>query len=172
MTNEVSSSSVNDIETGDKSRKFPRESSCGSLDKSEHVESSEQNCLSHECRTMIDESNPNLQSHPAHTEHLHNTRQYYRDMMLGVNDGLVSTLLLVAGVVGGGLDVTSVLLTAVSGAIAGAISMFAGEFVATKSQNEVMSGVSSANSSLQYTFVVVSHSTSIVMRHISPNERR
>jgi VIT1/CCC1 family predicted Fe2+/Mn2+ transporter len=30
-----------------------------------------------------------------------------------------------------------VLLTAISGAIAGAISMFAGEFVATKSQNEV-----------------------------------
>ena len=42
----------------------------------------------------------------------------------------------------GGMDVTSVLLTAISGAIAGAISMFAGEFVATKSQNEVMRGVS------------------------------
>lgn len=63
-------------------------------------------------------------------------------MMLGVNDGLVSTLLLVAGVVGGGMDVKSTLLTAVSGAIAGAISMFAGEYVATKSQNEVMTGVS------------------------------
>ncbi|EED90476.1 predicted protein [Thalassiosira pseudonana CCMP1335] len=79
--------------------------------------------------------------HPAHREHLHKSRQYYRDMMLGVNDGLVSTLLLVAGVVGGGMDVKSTLLTAVSGAIAGAISMFAGEYVATKSQNEVMTGV-------------------------------
>ncbi|KAL7489664.1 hypothetical protein ACHAW6_015356 [Cyclotella cf. meneghiniana] len=78
--------------------------------------------------------------HPAHREHLQKTRQYYRDMMLGVNDGLVSTLLLVAGVVGGGMDVTAVLLTAVAGAIAGAISMFAGEYVATKSQNEVMKG--------------------------------
>jgi hypothetical protein len=76
-------------------------------------------------------------SHPAHNEHLQRTRQYYRDMMLGVNDGLVSTLLLVAGVVGGGMTVNVVLLTAISGAIAGAISMFAGEFVATKSQNEV-----------------------------------
>ena len=85
------------------------------------------------------DSHPN---HPAHQEHLQKTRQYYRDMMLGVNDGLVSALLLVAGVVGGGMDVTAVLLTAVSGAIAGAISMFAGEYIATKSQNEVMRGVS------------------------------
>ncbi|KAL7481215.1 hypothetical protein ACHAW6_008138 [Cyclotella cf. meneghiniana] len=77
---------------------------------------------------------------PAHREHLHKTRQYYRDMMLGVNDGLVSTLLLVAGVVGGGMNVPAVFLTAVAGAIAGAISMFAGEYVATKSQNEVMNG--------------------------------
>eukprot|EP00585_Thalassiosira_rotula_P005927 CAMPEP_0196133666 /NCGR_PEP_ID=MMETSP0910-20130528/2794_1 /TAXON_ID=49265 /ORGANISM="Thalassiosira rotula, Strain GSO102" /LENGTH=262 /DNA_ID=CAMNT_0041393415 /DNA_START=1 /DNA_END=787 /DNA_ORIENTATION=- len=61
-------------------------------------------------------------------------------MVLGVNDGLVSTFLLVAGVVGGGMDVEGVLLTSVSGAIAGAISMFAGEYVATKSQNEVMKG--------------------------------
>ncbi len=80
--------------------------------------------------------------HPAQHEHLVKTRQYYRDMVLGVNDGLVSTFLLVAGVVGGGMDVKAILLTAVSGAIAGAISMFAGEYVATKSQNEVMTGVS------------------------------
>ncbi|KAL3792990.1 hypothetical protein HJC23_011003 [Cyclotella cryptica] len=86
------------------------------------------------------QNNSSQPHHPAHREHLQKTRQYYRDMMLGVNDGLVSSLLLVAGVVGGGMDVTAVLLTAVSGAIAGAISMFAGEYVATKSQNEVMSG--------------------------------
>ena len=78
--------------------------------------------------------------HPAHQEHLVKSRQYYRDAMLGVNDGLVSTFLLIAGVVGGGMEVDGVLLTAISGAIAGAISMFAGEYVATKSQNEVMEG--------------------------------
>jgi len=38
------------------------------------------------------------------------------------------------------MDVSGVLLTFISGAIAGAISMFAGEYVATKSQNEVMTG--------------------------------
>jgi VIT1/CCC1 family predicted Fe2+/Mn2+ transporter len=78
--------------------------------------------------------------HPAQQQHLSKSRQYYRDMMLGVNDGLVSTFLLVVGVAGGGMDVAGVLLTAIAGAIAGAISMFAGEYVATKSQNEVMKG--------------------------------
>jgi VIT1/CCC1 family predicted Fe2+/Mn2+ transporter len=46
-------------------------------------------------------------------------------------------LLLVAGVVGGGLDADLVLLAAIAGAIAGAISMAAGEYLATKSQEEV-----------------------------------
>lgn len=87
---------------------------------------------------MEQQSRPD--THPAHNDHLVKTRQYYRDMVLGVNDGLVSTFLLVAGVVGGGMDVSGALLTSVAGAIAGAISMFAGEYVATKSQNEVMKG--------------------------------
>jgi vacuolar iron transporter family protein len=73
-------------------------------------------------------------------EHLGKHRQYWRDIILGVNDGLVSTFLLVAGVTGGGLSSQSILLTAISGAVAGAISMCAGEYVATKSQNEVMRG--------------------------------
>ncbi|HUP16856.1 MAG TPA: VIT1/CCC1 transporter family protein [Acidimicrobiia bacterium] len=70
--------------------------------------------------------------------HVGASRQYWRDMILGVNDGLVSMLLLVAGVVGGGLDRREVLVTAVAGAIAGAVSMAAGEYLATKSQSEVL----------------------------------
>lgn len=71
-------------------------------------------------------------------EHIGMSRQYWRDIILGVNDGLVSMLLLVAGVVGGGLTASQVLLTGVAGAIAGAVSMAAGEFLATKSQDEVL----------------------------------
>ena len=81
---------------------------------------------------------------PDHTEdavpyeeHIGGSRQYLRDIILGVNDGLVSILLLVAGVVGGGLDATQVLLTAVAGALAGAVSMASGEYLATKSQEEL-----------------------------------
>ena len=69
--------------------------------------------------------------------HVGVTRQYWRDIILGVNDGLVSVFLLVAGVVGGGLAVEQVTLTAIAGAIAGAISMAAGEYLATQSQEEV-----------------------------------
>ena len=69
--------------------------------------------------------------------HVGVTRQYWRDIILGVNDGLVSVFLLVAGVVGGGLTSDQVLLTALAGAIAGAISMAAGEYLATQSQEEV-----------------------------------
>jgi VIT1/CCC1 family predicted Fe2+/Mn2+ transporter len=73
-------------------------------------------------------------------EHLGAHRQYWRDIILGVNDGLVSTFLLVAAVAGGGLSWSRILLTALAGALAGAISMAAGEFTATRSQNQVLKG--------------------------------
>ena len=80
------------------------------------------------------------QNHPVQKqeEHLGASRQYWRDIILGVNDGLVSTFLLVAGVAGGGLLSRDILLTAIAGAVAGAVSMAAGEYVATKSQNQVL----------------------------------
>lgn len=74
----------------------------------------------------------------GYTPHIGESRQYWRDIILGVNDGLVSVFLLVVGVVSGGLDRTQVLLTATAGAIAGAVSMAAGEYLATKSQDEVL----------------------------------
>ena len=77
---------------------------------------------------------------PCTISHLGNNRQYWRDIILGVNDGLVSTLLLVAGVAGGGLSSSAILLTAIAGAVAGAVSMCSGEYIATKSQNQVLHG--------------------------------
>jgi len=74
--------------------------------------------------------------HP-YIPHIGDSRQYMRDIILGVNDGLVSMFLLVAGVVGGGLTTRQVFLTAVAGSIAGAVSMAAGEYLATESQEEV-----------------------------------
>ena len=75
---------------------------------------------------------------PVYTPHIGESRQYWRDIILGVNDGLVSTFLLVVGVVGGGLVIGDVLLTGIAGALAGAVSMAAGEYLATKSQAEVL----------------------------------
>ena len=83
-------------------------------------------------------SDPRTKTTPSgYVPHLGESRQYLRDIILGVNDGLVSTFLLVAGVVGGGLTATQVLLTGIAGAVAGMVSMGAGEYIATKSQEEV-----------------------------------
>lgn len=79
-----------------------------------------------------------LREDSPYEPHIGETRQYWRDIILGLNDGLVSTFLLVVGVVGGGLETDQVLLTAVAGALAGAISMAAGEYLATKSQDQVL----------------------------------
>ncbi|MFZ0493873.1 MAG: VIT1/CCC1 transporter family protein [Acidimicrobiia bacterium] len=85
-------------------------------------------------------TDPSYRGSPSFTEHLGRNRQYLRDMILGVNDGLVSMLLLVAGVVGGGMSPRNVLLTGIAGGIAGAVSMASGEYMATKTQEEVFQG--------------------------------
>ncbi len=77
---------------------------------------------------------------PPYREHLGPRSQYLRDIILGVNDGLVSMFLLVVGVVGGGVSSSVVLLAGLSGAFAGAVSMAAGEYMATKSQEEAIDG--------------------------------
>jgi vacuolar iron transporter family protein len=85
-----------------------------------------------------------MDTQPAHDAevpyepHVGETRQYWRDIILGVNDGLVSMVLLVAGVVGAGLSREDVFVTGVAGALAGAVSMGLGEYLATKSQDEVL----------------------------------
>lgn len=62
----------------------------------------------------------------------------FRAAVFGVNDGLVSNLALVLGVLGSGVGSTVVLITGVSGLLAGALSMGAGEFISVKSQNELL----------------------------------
>jgi hypothetical protein len=64
-----------------------------------------------------------------YTPHNGENRQYMRDIILGVNDGLVSMFLLVFGMAGGGSDAYHILMAAITGAVAGAISMALGEYV-------------------------------------------
>ncbi|MFH1383972.1 MAG: VIT1/CCC1 transporter family protein, partial [Candidatus Omnitrophota bacterium] len=61
-----------------------------------------------------------------------------RDIIFGMNDGLLSTFSLVAGVAGGTMSNNVILLAGLAGAIAGAISMAAGAFVSTRAEREVM----------------------------------
>jgi len=72
-----------------------------------------------------------------HVEHHHSDRiGWLRAAVLGANDGIVSTASLVLGVAAAGADHRTILLTSVSGLIAGAMSMAAGEFVSVHSQED------------------------------------
>ncbi|MGQ7295291.1 VIT1/CCC1 transporter family protein [Quadrisphaera sp. KR29] len=62
----------------------------------------------------------------------------FRAAVFGANDGLVSNLALVLGVAGAGTSTRAILLTGVSGLLAGALSMAAGEYVSVRSQRELI----------------------------------
>ncbi len=64
-----------------------------------------------------------------------------RAAVLGVNDGLVSTLCIVVGVAAAGGNPRAVLTAGFAGLLAGAISMAAGEWISVRSQVELFEGV-------------------------------
>jgi VIT1/CCC1 family predicted Fe2+/Mn2+ transporter len=59
---------------------------------------------------------------------------WLRAAVLGANDGILSTASLLAGVAAAGATETSLLTAGVAGAVAGAMSMAAGEYVSVSSQ--------------------------------------
>ncbi|MGB9587194.1 MAG: VIT1/CCC1 transporter family protein [Armatimonadota bacterium] len=61
-----------------------------------------------------------------------------RELVFGAEDGLVSILGLVTGVAAGTTDTKTVLLAGVVGAVSGAISMAAGNYLGVKSHIEVL----------------------------------
>lgn len=70
-----------------------------------------------------------------HRERHRSTRVgWLRAAVLGANDGIVSTASLLAGVAAAGATETSLLTAGVAGAVAGAMSMAAGEYVSVSSQ--------------------------------------
>jgi VIT1/CCC1 family predicted Fe2+/Mn2+ transporter len=62
----------------------------------------------------------------------------FRAAVFGANDGLVSNLALVLGISASGVPNHVVLLTGLSGLLAGALSMGAGEYVSVRSQRELL----------------------------------
>ncbi len=61
-----------------------------------------------------------------------------RAAVFGVSDGLVSNVSLVLGFAGSGIDNNVVRLAGIAGAVAGAASMAAGEWVSVSAQNELV----------------------------------
>ncbi len=70
-----------------------------------------------------------------HSELHHGQRMgWLRAATLGANDGLISTSSLIVGVASAGPSKTAILLAAVAGLVAGALSMAAGEYISVSSQ--------------------------------------
>ncbi len=63
--------------------------------------------------------------------------RFMREVIFGMNDGLVTTLGFVAGVTGAVARKEIILIAAFAEMAAGAISMFSGAYLSAKSQNEV-----------------------------------
>jgi VIT1/CCC1 family predicted Fe2+/Mn2+ transporter len=71
-----------------------------------------------------------LNKHQRHTRR----RGWLRAAVLGANDGILSTASLVLGVAAAHAPISGVLVAGVAGAVAGAMSMAAGEYVSVSSQ--------------------------------------
>lgn len=71
----------------------------------------------------------------SHSEaHLVDRIGWLRAAVLGANDGIVSTASLILGVAASGADRRAILVAALAGLVAGAMSMAAGEYVSVSSQ--------------------------------------
>ena len=76
-------------------------------------------------------------SRVTHREHHRSGRSgWLRAAVLGANDGILSTAALVVGVAATAAERGAVLASGVAGAVAGAMSMAAGEYVSVKSQDD------------------------------------
>ena len=75
-----------------------------------------------------------LRLHPEY--HLVARIGWLRAAVLGANDGIVSTASLVVGVAAANADRGALVITALAGLVAGAMSMAAGEYVSVSSQSD------------------------------------
>lgn len=75
-------------------------------------------------------------SHLPTEHHFFQRLGWLRAMVLGANDGIVSTASLVIGVASATSDKETILLSGVAGLVAGAMSMASGEYVSVSSQSD------------------------------------
>ena len=73
-----------------------------------------------------------------HHQHRSVTGGTARAAVFGISDGLVSNVSLILGFAGSGADAAIVRLAGLAGAIAGGISMAAGEWISVSAQNELI----------------------------------
>lgn len=71
-----------------------------------------------------------------HEIHFSHRNGWLRASVLGANDGIISVSSLVIGIAASGASNQTLMMTALAGLVAGAISMAAGEYVSVKSQSD------------------------------------
>jgi len=76
-------------------------------------------------------------SHQINENHYVTRIGWMRASVLGANDGIVSTASLIVGVAASGASQSAILVAAVAGLVAGAMSMAAGEYVSVSSQADI-----------------------------------
>jgi vacuolar iron transporter family protein len=86
---------------------------------------------------VVDVTYASLRSMARH-EHRDVSGGWLRPTVFGAMDGLVTNVSLIAGVGGGGLSRSHIILTGMAGLVAGAFSMATGEFTSVTSQNELV----------------------------------
>ena len=65
-------------------------------------------------------------------------RHYVRELVYGANDGLITTFAVVAGVAGGGLSTSVVLICGVANLLADGLSMAVGNYLSIRSYESVL----------------------------------
>ena len=88
--------------------------------------------------TRPDLSPKDLSRPELHSGHRPVSGGLARAAVFGINDGLVSNVSLILGFAGSGVDSSVVRLAGLAGAIAGGISMAAGEWISVSAQNELV----------------------------------
>lgn len=76
-----------------------------------------------------------LESHLT-DDHFSHRMGWLRAAVLGANDGIISVVSLLVGVIASGADKEHILLVAIAALVAGALSMAAGEYVSVSSQSD------------------------------------
>ena len=64
-------------------------------------------------------------------------RQYWRDISLGLHYGLLSTFVLISGVIGSGYSAREAFMLGLAGSLSSTVVLAVGEYMATTSQNQI-----------------------------------
>jgi VIT1/CCC1 family predicted Fe2+/Mn2+ transporter len=75
-----------------------------------------------------------ISTHVEPTDAVGLARHYLRDLVYGANDGIITTFAVVAGVAGGALSHSAVLIVGAANLIADGLSMAVGNFLAIRAQ--------------------------------------